>query len=123
MINGFAVGGLLSVGTTYASEVCAPPISIGMRADVCVKIAPPRLRGILLGGLAFFVVAMQTTGLGVVRAFVPDVRASAFRTIFALQWLVGGLPIIAFFLVPEYVFLPCLVIYVLTRLGLLTILS
>jgi hypothetical protein len=53
---------------------------------------------------------MQTVGLGVVRAFVPDIRPSAFRTIFALQWLVGGLPIIAFFLVPEYVFSSYLVI-------------
>lgn len=53
---------------------------------------------------------MQTAGLGVVRAFVPDVRTSAFRTIFALQWFVGGLPIIAFFLAPEYVLLSYLVI-------------
>jgi hypothetical protein len=75
-----------------------------MRSNFCLKIAPPRLRGILLSGLAFFIVAMQTVGLGVVRAFVPDIRPSAFRTIFALQWVVGGLPIIAFFLAPEYVF-------------------
>jgi hypothetical protein len=46
---------------------------------------------------------MQTVGLGVVRSFVPDMRPKAFRTTFAVQWLVGGLPIIAFFLVPEYV--------------------
>ncbi|PMD44964.1 MFS general substrate transporter [Hyaloscypha variabilis F] len=84
MINGVAVGGLISVGTTYASEV-----------------APIRLRGLLLSGLAFFVVVMQAMGLGVVRAFVPDLRPLAFRTAFALQWLVGGLPMIAFFLVPE----------------------
>jgi hypothetical protein len=44
---------------------------------------------------------MQAMGLGVVRAFVPDLRPLAFRTAFALQWLVGGLPMIAFFLVPE----------------------
>lgn len=66
-----------------------------------LKVAPTRLRGIFLGGLAFFVVAMQAIGLGVVRALVPDIRPSAFRTAFALQWLVGRLPIIAFFLVPE----------------------
>ncbi|RDL39117.1 uncharacterized protein BP5553_03457 [Venustampulla echinocandica] len=84
MINGAAVGGLLSVGTTYASE-----------------IAPPRLRGILLGGLAFFGVAMQCVGLGVVRCFVPNMGPIAFRTALALQWLVGGIPIIAFFFVPE----------------------
>lgn len=84
IVNGAAVGGLLSVGTTYASEV-----------------APIRLRGLLLSGLAFFVVVMQAIGLGVVRAFAPDIRPVAFRTAFALQWLVGGLPAIAFFLVPE----------------------
>jgi hypothetical protein len=47
---------------------------------------------------------MQAIGLGVVRAFVPDMQPSGFRTAFAIQWLVGGLPIIAFLLVPEYVF-------------------
>lgn len=67
------------------------------------KVAPIRLRGLLLSGLAFFVVVMQAIGLGVVRAFAPDIRPVAFRTAFALQWLVGGLPAIAFFLVPEYV--------------------
>lgn len=46
---------------------------------------------------------MQAIGLGVVRAFVPDLRPSTFRNAFALQWLVGGLPIVAFFLVPENV--------------------
>jgi hypothetical protein len=44
---------------------------------------------------------MQAVGLAVVRAFAPDLRPSAFRTVFALQWLVGGFPMIAFFLVPE----------------------
>ena len=55
----------------------------------------------MLSGLAFFVVAMQTVGLGVVRSFVPDTRLVAFRTVLGLQWLVGGLPILAFFLSPE----------------------
>lgn len=49
---------------------------------------------------------MQALGLGVVRSFVPDTRPIGFRTAFALQWLVGGLPIFVFFLVPEYVPLP-----------------
>ncbi|KAH6683095.1 putative MFS sugar transporter [Halenospora varia] len=84
VINGGAVGGLLSVGSTYASE-----------------ISPPRLRGVFLSGLAFFGVAMQCVGLGVIRSFVPDLTPRAFRISFALQWLVGGLPIIAFFCVPE----------------------
>lgn len=84
IINGIAIGGLLAVGTTYASE-----------------ISPRRLRGIMLGGIAFFIVTMQTIGLGFVRAFVPDTRQRAFRIIFAVQWIVGVLPIIAFFLSPE----------------------
>jgi hypothetical protein len=46
---------------------------------------------------------MQAIGLGAVRAFAPDIRPVAFRTAFALQWLVGGLPAIVFFLVPEHV--------------------
>jgi hypothetical protein len=60
----------------------------------------------MLGGLAFFMVSMQTVGLGVVRAFVPDTRPQAFRIVFALQWLVGILPLIAFALSPEYVSTP-----------------
>jgi hypothetical protein len=55
----------------------------------------------LLGGLAFFIISMQTIGLGVVRAFVPDLAQHAFRIVLALQWLVGVLPIIAFSLSPE----------------------
>jgi len=101
MINGVAVGGLLAVGTTYASEVSCLLRHSYLGADFRLKIAPPRLRGILLGALPFFIVVMQAVGLGVVRSFVPETAASAFRTVFALQWLVGGLPIIAFFLVPE----------------------
>lgn len=67
------------------------------------QISPPRLRSISFGGLAFFAVVLQLIGLAVVRSYVPDIRPSAFRTVFALQWLVGGLPIIAFFFSPEYV--------------------
>lgn len=55
----------------------------------------------MLSGLAFFIVAMQTVGIGLVRAFVPDRRPQAFRIILALQWLVGVLPIISFALAPE----------------------
>jgi Na+/melibiose symporter-like transporter len=44
---------------------------------------------------------MQMTGLGVVRAFVPNIAEQAFRNVFALQWAVGGLPILLFFIVPE----------------------
>jgi hypothetical protein len=101
MINGVAVGALLAVGTTYASEVSRELLKEGTDWSHIVQIAPPRLRGILLGGLPFFIVAMQTVGLGVVRSFVDDTRPAGFRTAFALQWLVGGLPILAFFFVPE----------------------
>lgn len=84
IINGFAIGALLAIGTTHASE-----------------ITPISLRGPLLGGLSFFAVAMQCLGLGVVRAFVPSLEPSAFRDAFAIQWAVGGLPIVLFFLTPE----------------------
>jgi hypothetical protein len=101
MVNGVAIGGLLAVGTTYASEVESKISLASEISNISLKVAPTRLRGVFLGGLAFFVVAMQAIGLGVVRALVPDIRPSSFRTAFALQWIVGGLPIIAFVLVPE----------------------
>lgn len=44
---------------------------------------------------------MQMTGLGVVRSFVPNISEQAFRDVFAIQWLVGGLPMVLFILVPE----------------------
>jgi hypothetical protein len=43
---------------------------------------------------------MQATSLGIVRAFVPTIDPSAWKIVFALQWLVGGLPLLAFF-IPE----------------------
>ncbi|CAG8951716.1 hypothetical protein HYFRA_00005516 [Hymenoscyphus fraxineus] len=84
IINGAAVGGLLSIGTTYASE-----------------ISPPRLRGILLGGMPYFAIVMQSIGLGVIRILVPNFSPISFRIALGLQWLVGGIPIIFFFFVPE----------------------
>ncbi|KAK7202438.1 putative MFS sugar transporter, partial [Myxozyma melibiosi] len=80
IINGVTVGALLAVGTTYASE-----------------IATVRLRGPLLQTLVFFSVAMQGTSLGVVRAFVPNLNPSAWKTVFALQWVFGSLPMVAIF--------------------------
>ncbi|KAL6415846.1 MFS sugar transporter [Ilyonectria robusta] len=44
---------------------------------------------------------MFALALGVVRAFVPNITVSAFRTVFALQWAVGGLATLLFLLVPE----------------------
>ncbi len=101
MVNGAAVGGLISVGTTYASEV-RRSLSFVKNPNQS-QVVPIRLRGLLLSGLAFFVVVVQAIGLGGVCAFAPDIRPVAFRTAFALQWLVGGLPAIAFFLFPEHV--------------------
>ncbi|KFY77499.1 hypothetical protein V501_07581 [Pseudogymnoascus sp. VKM F-4519 (FW-2642)] len=83
IINGFAVGGLLAVGTTYASEV-----------------APLRLRAPVQQGLVFCAVVMQGCGLGVIRAFVTRLDPAAFRIVFGLQWVVGSLPLLAFF-IPE----------------------
>ncbi|OJJ45295.1 hypothetical protein ASPZODRAFT_17513 [Penicilliopsis zonata CBS 506.65] len=83
IINGLTIGALLAVGTTYASD-----------------IAPTRLRGLILQGLVFFSVAMQGTSMGIIRAFVPSLQPSAWKTVFAIQWAVGGLPLLAIF-VPE----------------------
>ncbi|KFY06616.1 hypothetical protein V492_07907 [Pseudogymnoascus sp. VKM F-4246] len=83
IINGFAVGGLLAVGTTYASEV-----------------APLRLRAPIQQSLVFCSVVMQGVGLGVIRAFVTRMDPAAFRIVFGLQWVVGSLPLLAFF-IPE----------------------
>lgn len=64
-------------------------------------MSPTRLRGLMLSGLAFFIVSMQLIGIGVVRAFLEDTSPRAFRTVFALQWAVGILPLISFALSPE----------------------
>ncbi|KAK7397566.1 hypothetical protein QQX98_013063 [Neonectria punicea] len=84
MINGFGVGAAMAVGVTYASEV-----------------APVKLRAPIQQGVVLFTVSMFTVALGVVRAFVPKLEESAFRTVFALQWAVGGLATLIFLLVPE----------------------
>ncbi|KAL6229493.1 hypothetical protein BDW75DRAFT_249641 [Aspergillus navahoensis] len=75
IIVGFAIGGLLALGTTYASD-----------------IAPIRLRGPILQALVFFTVAMQGTALGMIRGFVPNLAPTAWRMVFAIQWIVGSLP-------------------------------
>jgi MFS family permease len=84
MINGFAIGAMLSSAMTYASEV-----------------APQAIRSQVQSVLVLFTISMQAVGLGIVRAFVPDLAPQAFRNIFAVQWAVGGLVIIAFSVVPE----------------------
>lgn len=50
-------------------------------------------------------VVMQTLAMGVLRIFVPNIAESSFRTVFAIQWAVGGLVVISFLFVPECVFL------------------
>ncbi|RHZ58379.1 uncharacterized protein CDV56_102670 [Aspergillus thermomutatus] len=84
MICGFSIGAGLATGTSYASEV-----------------APLSLRNPIQVALVLFIVFMQGLALGIVRIFVPSMEEHAFRTVFAIQWAVGGLMTIAFLLVPE----------------------
>ncbi|KAH6884221.1 general substrate transporter [Thelonectria olida] len=84
MINGFGIGASMAVGVTYASE-----------------IAPLKLRAPIQQGIVLFTVTMFAIALGVVRIFVPEIGESAFRTVFAVQWAVGGLTTLLFLLVPE----------------------
>jgi SP family general alpha glucoside:H+ symporter-like MFS transporter len=55
-----------------------------------------------LQGLVFFTVLMQGTALGVIRGFVPDMAPRAWKMVFAIQWIVAGLPLLVL-LIPEYV--------------------
>ena len=48
-----------------------------------------------------FILLMQALALGVVRIFVPNTEPIAFRTVFAIQWAVGGFATLAWALVPE----------------------
>ncbi|KAF7554882.1 hypothetical protein G7Z17_g2604 [Cylindrodendrum hubeiense] len=84
IVNGFGIGAGMAVGVTYASE-----------------IAPIKIRAPIQQGIVLFTVSMFALALGVVRAFVPNVDQSAFRTVFAIQWAVGGLASLLFLLVPE----------------------
>ena len=84
MVNGFAIGGILSVATTWASE-----------------ISPVRLRGPIQSGIVLFTVLMQALGLLVIRQHVTLIEPSSFRTVFAIQWAFCGLTGILFAFVPE----------------------
>jgi hypothetical protein len=44
---------------------------------------------------------MQGVALGIVRSFVPNVAEQAFRDVFAIQWAVGFLLVLAFIVTPE----------------------
>ncbi|KAH2669457.1 hypothetical protein KXV92_000974 [Aspergillus fumigatus] len=83
-MNGAVVGGLMAIGTTYAADV-----------------APIKLRGALLQAIVFFGVAMQGVSLGIVRAFILDMRPLAWKIVFGIQWAFATLVLIAAFLVPE----------------------
>lgn len=86
IVNGFAIGGILSSAsaTAWASE-----------------ISPASLRGPIQFGIVLFQVLMQATALVLVRQHIALITPSAFRTVFAIQWAFCGLTCICFFLVPE----------------------
>ncbi|KAF4629180.1 hypothetical protein G7Y89_g8966 [Cudoniella acicularis] len=84
MVNGLGVGALMSIATSYASEV-----------------APQRLRAVVQASLVMFTVLMQGAALGIIRIFVPNIKEQAFRNVIAIQWPVGALAMIAFAFVPE----------------------
>jgi hypothetical protein len=44
---------------------------------------------------------MQGAALGIIRSFVPNIAQQAFRDVFAIQWAVGLILIIAFAVTPE----------------------
>jgi len=44
---------------------------------------------------------MQGAALGIIRSFVPNIAQQAFRDVFAIQWAVGLILILAFAVTPE----------------------
>ncbi|PSK51856.1 hypothetical protein B9Z65_3123 [Elsinoe australis] len=84
MINGLAIGSILTVATTWASE-----------------IAPLRLRAPIQSAIVLFTVMMQAFGLVAIRQQVTIIEPRAFRFVFALQWIFCGLTGLSFLVVPE----------------------
>lgn len=84
IVGGLGIGMTMATGTTYASEV-----------------VPPRLVPIVQKGLVIFILLMQCCAMGTIRAFVEDVSEHAFRTVFAIQFGVAGLVVIAYAFAPE----------------------
>lgn len=84
MVNGLGIGVVVTMATTYASEV-----------------APLRLKGVVQQGLVLFYVFMMGLGLAVIRIYVPQMSPKAFRTVFAIQWAVAGINVLAFAATPE----------------------
>lgn len=84
IVNGLGIGITMATGTTYASEV-----------------VPPRLVPAIQKGLVIFILFMQGVAMGIIRVFVPQMAERAFRIVFAIQFAVAGLVIIAYALAPE----------------------
>ena len=86
IVGGLGIGMAMASGMTYASE-----------------IVPPSLVPAVQQAMVVFILIMQAVAMGVIRIFVPDMTEKAFRTVFAIQWAVGGLVTIAYAIAPEYV--------------------
>ncbi|KAG4434623.1 hypothetical protein IFR05_009887 [Cadophora sp. M221] len=84
MVNCLALGGMMSTGSTYISE-----------------IAPVRLRGPMQSALVLFQALMLMTGLGIISTFLPDMSEGAFRKVFALQWVWSGVVLAMYPFLPE----------------------
>ncbi|RAQ98716.1 MFS general substrate transporter [Stemphylium lycopersici] len=84
MINGFAIGCIFASATAWASE-----------------ISPLRLRGPVQSSIVLFMVLMQAIGLVTIMLYIEDMSPSAFRKVFAFQWIWPATAGLAFVLVPE----------------------
>ncbi|KAF3041898.1 hypothetical protein E8E12_005761 [Didymella heteroderae] len=84
MINGLAIGCIFASATSWASE-----------------ISPLRLRGPIQSSIILFMVLMQAIGLVTIRVYIGNVTPSAFRMVFALQWIWPVAAGIAFLVMPE----------------------
>ncbi|KAF2623270.1 general substrate transporter [Macroventuria anomochaeta] len=84
MINGLAIGCIFASATSWASE-----------------ISPLRLRGPIQSSIVLFMVLMQAIGLITIRVYIENMSPSAFRTVFALQWIWPVAAGLAFLIMPE----------------------
>jgi len=51
--------------------------------------------------LVLFQALMLMTGLGIISTFLPDMSESAFRKVFALQWVWSGIVLAMYPFLPE----------------------
>ncbi|KAH7023841.1 major facilitator superfamily domain-containing protein [Ilyonectria destructans] len=65
------------------------------------EISPAPLRGPIQSALVLFQMAMQMTGLGVIRAPSRDIQPRSFRIAFAIQWPLAAILVAMFAFVPE----------------------